>query len=483
MRIHAFIFCLSFIAFKTVAQRFSDYTFNYYGSQNETHVDRLTIIGLKFRPENSNIILTKDSTFDYSKASINHWCVIFLNKYFIDTLPSKDVFEPGDRYYFREYDGRYSEAKRGRNDWIEYTNWPLAKIDTPAQTVTCALHDVYKYCNATKLQNVSADKVSYSNCRRIYNELDNVVIKEYNIEQSTVKSISGGLSDITRFNFTSDIFQSAIIENIRVDEICFNNCRFDQEGLQLSNCCRPYKITLEHCNILTSLDLLQLKDRHDKFYNHEDPRSKDSVCQIVLKDVDVDKVKLDYINFELCWDLSWRPDDRLKLYHLLLEKFKKEGQDESYRNLDIEYKAFAYTKDATWLGYEQNNLDKWWWNYGYDKPKIIENSLIIFCLVILFNLFFCRSLYRVYQPENFKKLENRLAEKYKWGKKGSLTYRINRIPAIVAYSAYIFWGWKLDMSQFKFDDKWWVVPFTIIIAQYLSGIICLAYIVNLIVTK
>jgi len=82
--------------------------------------------------------------------------------------------------------------------------------------------------------------------------------------------------------------------------------------------------------------------------------------------------------------------------------------------------------------------------------------------------------------KTLKTLTTDLVAKYG---KNSLLYRINKIPAIIAYTAYVFWGIKLELNQIRFEKSWWAFPFFIFMVEYLTGIICLAYIANLIITK
>lgn len=197
----------------------------------------------------------------------------------------------------------------------------------------------------------------------------------------------------------------------------------------------------------------------------------------------VNSIDFNYINFRLAWDGYAQPEEKQMVYNQLREKFKKEGQEESYKNIDIEYKQFLYLKDSTRLGRLQNWIDKTWWNYGYNKTMVIENSLWLFFWMLVFNLVFFRVLWGIYRPASFEQMDERLRKKYLERKWGKLQYKMHKMPAIMAYTAYVFWGIKLDLGELKFEKSWWLLSFVVFMIQYISGVVCLAYIVNLIITK
>lgn len=201
-----------------------------------------------------------------------------------------------------------------------------------------------------------------------------------------------------------------------------------------------------------------------------------------ISHTDIEKIKFDYLKFKLNWHHE-SDADKEQLYVTILEKFRREGQIQSYDSLDVEYRQFLYLKDKTRLGWFKNWLDRNWWYYGYDKTLIASNSLILFGVVILINIVYFPYFCAVYEPENFRKLQRRLSKKMvksKW--LVSLSY-LQLLPGIITYSAFIFWGIKLEIGSLKFDKWWWPLPVFFILIEYIGGIICLAYLVNLVIAK
>lgn len=215
----------------------------------------------------------------------------------------------------------------------------------------------------------------------------------------------------------------------------------------------------------------------------------DSICRIRIEDVsDLSRIRFNYENFELVFHDTIThyiniPDWKIELtYKLLLEEQLKQGFLNGYAKLDKEYKEFQYTREKTIYGEFINWIDKTWWDYGYDKSLVVKNSFIVFFFFFVVNLFFYSSLHEVYCPEKFKHLEERLVHKAsdkRILKRGILIF-INRIPGVFLYTGYLFWAVRLDIHNLEIRKPF---AFTLLILEYVSGIICLAYIANYILGR
>ena len=116
---------------------------------------------------------------------------------------------------------------------------------------------------------------------------------------------------------------------------------------------------------------------------------------------DISKFHLDYFHFRLYFPPDLNLDERNSVYEALLNNFKTRGQDDSYEKLDIEYKAYKYlhTPNKHWLNY----IDKWWWNYGYDKDLVFVHAaffLIFFTFITFIILGFLND--EVYSMDDIK---------------------------------------------------------------------------------
>jgi len=54
------------------------------------------------------------------------------------------------------------------------------------------------------------------------------------------------------------------------------------------------------------------------------------------------------------------------------------------------------------------------------------------------------------------------------------------MAGVLLYTAFIFWGLKLDVKELVIK-KWWAI--ILIVFEYSIGVVCLAYIANFIITK
>ena len=208
-----------------------------------------------------------------------------------------------------------------------------------------------------------------------------------------------------------------------------------------------------------------------------------SKCKLRLKDFDFTKLKLNYQYFDLYFpvDSSDREevsyDAKENIYKCLLDEQKKEGYSRGFEKLEKEFKKLAYTHDNSWLGKFQNALDKWWWDYGYNKKLIVLRAFEIMLFFFLINLFFYTKLiYSAYTINEFIHADQMLTDKY------GRTWK--RIPFkflyCLLYTGYLFWGIRIDFEKVKLQN---LLLVSWIFIQYISGIICLAWIANFIVTR
>jgi hypothetical protein len=215
--------------------------------------------------------------------------------------------------------------------------------------------------------------------------------------------------------------------------------------------------------------------------NFDEPGSYDSRSEnythphnIFLFSTDISKFKLDYFHFRLLLpDSTITPsygthrqkitrDQKEAMYEALLANFKKNGQDESYKQLDIEYKKFTWQNSwAHWISW----VPAIWWNFGYDKEYVflwIAGSLLVF---ILINSCCLRMLndqvYEVFRP-------GVIDEKAGYGRK---------LWQSVIYTSNIFFRLGLDRDCMKFKKAGPTLYFFFI---YVLGVLCLGYLASFI---
>lgn len=195
---------------------------------------------------------------------------------------------------------------------------------------------------------------------------------------------------------------------------------------------------------------------------------------IFLFNTDISKFRLDYFHFRLLVpDSTITPvngtqrqkitkDQKEAMYEALLANFKNNGQEESYKRLDIEYQKFKWQNSwAPFLAWVQTI----WWNFGYDKEYVflwILGSLLVFslinsgCLPMLND-----QVYEVFKPADIDE---------------NAGYR-HKLWQSVIYTGNIFFRLTLDRDCMKFKKFWPTLYFFVV---YVLGVLCLGYLANFI---
>lgn len=213
-------------------------------------------------------------------------------------------------------------------------------------------------------------------------------------------------------------------------------------------------------------------------------------CLINLYRSDISKFYLDYHNFKLYFppyhdetsngdstEISY--DEKIVIYEALLNNFKLHGQADSYQLLDIEYKTFKYDSEKHWF---YKWLDRYWWNFGYNKEYIFNWTGCLLLIFTFINMFFVTKLNNgTYLIESIPKGLSRF--------KSLTTFRallknlmtlLERFWYSLVYTMAIFFKVTLKIENFKFNNK---VAVIYLFAIYIAGLVCLAYMANFVIQK
>ncbi|KXX70936.1 pentapeptide repeat-containing protein [Flammeovirga sp. SJP92] len=212
-------------------------------------------------------------------------------------------------------------------------------------------------------------------------------------------------------------------------------------------------------------------------------------CVISLFSTNIEKFKFDYNLFKIYHDTTRNYTATVSIYEQVMAMQKKYGYTSGYEKADKEKKEFVYlekAKKGKWA-YIKNNtlnfLDKYWWDYGYNKTLVFRNTLVIFFLFHVINIFaiyFHRYSYETHKKAvihyksiieiyNIESIQYLLDSEY---------WFIRKIYHPFLYTAFIFFGLKLDFKAINYRN----VPFTLLIyIEYSVGLICLAYLANTII--
>ncbi len=263
------------------------------------------------------------------------------------------------------------------------------------------------------------------------------------------------------------LFSKPVLMSITSDKLSY----FSLEGNRFDSYFDFELLNLPDTLNLQNLDLLNFNGIIDLT---KSKRTKSRKCLINLYRTDIDKIRLRYTDFQLYFPKDISFEDSVYVYQSLLNRLEKDGLPDSYKKLDIELKELKYRhnkkKITMWI-------DKTWWNYGYNKEFVILNTLLIcLCFFFINFLFFKPLLFKVYTIEPIKAQYDNIARKYY---SNTIVQKILNSLYCLVYTCYIFWGIKLDYLKLNIKTP----AFVWIIFQYISGIVCLAYIANYIITR
>lgn len=203
---------------------------------------------------------------------------------------------------------------------------------------------------------------------------------------------------------------------------------------------------------------------------------KNRTIHLRIPSKDVDKIDFEYHNFKLYFRGDQTYDDKVGVYTALLESFKRKGYSSSYEKLDKEFQEFKFIESGK-LGDLTNWVVKNWWDYGYNKSLVFRNAIILNVLFFVINIFFFSKLINHgYNIRKFVLVNSSLEKKYATSR---VRLVLAKIPYVFLYTSYIFWGLRLDINNLGIHK---IGLFFYVLIQYVCGVICLAYLANLIIT-
>jgi len=195
-------------------------------------------------------------------------------------------------------------------------------------------------------------------------------------------------------------------------------------------------------------------------------------CEINLVNTDIKKIKMQYTNFHLYFPREIYNGIRYKdlvssTYESLLKNFKENGYEESYNKLDVEYKDWQ-AKSNFWMW-----ISGWWWNYGYEKWRVLIWTLMALLIFSLINATIYEKLYGTYSIEQLNKTT------YEYSKYSFIRGLENYWLSIM-YTGFIFFRLSIDFDKIKI--KSWGILF-LIFFEYAIGLLFTGYILNWVLSK
>jgi hypothetical protein len=395
-----------------------------------------------------------------------------------------------------------------RPDFIDSVNLSNALFSIKHQC-----HDRTYFNNATNLGNFRNQKIEEKNDFKLndtnsgpdkFINFDNIIfVHEVTFSGNCLKPVSFKNSMfLKKVNFTDVIFDDSVIFdgtmfmshvefiNVKIRKcISFNNASFSHSlkfdnveinSMLFEKAILPQVIDFDKVNISSNVKL------NNSINN---PCFHSTVIKMCLlsKADRLNVIFSDALDFEIIpkKDDGNRQSSKEKkrgTYEKLLVRAKEEGYMRSYEIIDKRYREFQYlNKDSwkIWFGL-QNWIDKTWWDYGYNKQLIFRNTLVLFFVFVFFNIFLIKKMVRdVYVDKKILKL-------LKYEDPIPVFNFLKKIPLSVYYTSIIFFVVSISLKRVKYKENLqgfncrWLFYFGI---MYLTGLVCLGYLVNFVITN
>lgn len=195
-------------------------------------------------------------------------------------------------------------------------------------------------------------------------------------------------------------------------------------------------------------------------------------CVISLKNV-ASKINLTYDKFKLFEPTHPNViefNEVSNQYTFLLKNLQNRGYDT--KQLVRDYKKFLFLKDPTHGRLEKkwnfflNWLDSTWWDYQFNKVRIVLWTCIFMILFSVFNYLFRMKVVDAYKLPS---ITDHIDKKHS----------LKQFSLMLCYTGLVFFGIKLSIENMNFEKRMTGVLY--IFFQYSLGLICLAYLINLLI--
>ncbi|MFT3822273.1 MAG: hypothetical protein QM731_00085 [Chitinophagaceae bacterium] len=300
-------------------------------------------------------------------------------------------------------------------------------------------------------------------------------IKEYEFSMCYATSIYFHYSDTISIDIDESYVKKIALKNCAIkefygssyiDTLDFSKCiLLNIPDLELEE--KPSSISLDNCKFRATDEIWDL----DNIWNEKSEKK----CLLRINKTDISKIKFKYSEFTI--DTTGLSYEQIQsLYNNIKEQYTKLGMTESLQLVEIDLiKLNNHHKGGFYKFIDLVNF--YWWNYGYDKGKVVTNSMLLFLIFLVLNL--CVGLNRLlihgYSLSTYNNIPT-LIKSYKT--------RYRKVWAgfwyTFLFTCLIFWGINLDKKELHFRNLGYIFY---ILFQYLIGFVCLAYLAAFILSK
>jgi uncharacterized protein YjbI with pentapeptide repeats len=221
------------------------------------------------------------------------------------------------------------------------------------------------------------------------------------------------------------------------------------------------------------------------FIGGEHRRQKSKKHYIFLYGSDISRFRLDYRNFALIFTdpkngKEIDNDDKISIYESLLRNFQDRGQLQSYELLDIEFRDYQWRTlpmPIRWFYV----VPHYWNYYGHETGLVFAWTLVFLMLFTLINFryldFLAKQVYLMNSVRDFPSAKV-IAAATKGKERNHLAWE--RFWAAFVYTSTLFFLFSLNLDNFRFNHR--RAAFYVIVV-FTTGIICIAYMANFVITK
>ncbi len=287
-------------------------------------------------------------------------------------------------------------------------------------------------------------------------------------------------------NFKNSEFISfADFERVQFDSVSFQNTNFNSVA-NFNEAKFQGKVNLNGCLLPDTLIFtgVQSSQEIDFTYALTDSIQSGDRCVIDLYGTDLSKIKFDYSRFKILTDSSKYQRRQLgNIYEKILKMQNEQGFLDGYEVVDKEYRQFKNTYNKSGFSYFLGAISSWYertvWDYGYRKELIFLWTFVLFAFFFFVNHllfpYLNRCVYRIDntygQTPQALLLRNELLTVIR-------LFKIRNIFNALFYTSLVFFGLRLNTDKIQFKH---FIGASYLLIQYTIGIICLAYLANVII--
>jgi uncharacterized protein YjbI with pentapeptide repeats len=291
-------------------------------------------------------------------------------------------------------------------------------------------------------------------------------------------------SDLTRFSGSEFYLRPIFWDTQFKDSLYFNSVSLLEGAdfqstkfkyyLSFSNLISKGKIYFNNTILPEFIDLSNLQTNQIIDFNFIKDSIIDDKYNVNIYNTDPNNLIITN-RFSIWFDKLLNLDQRNSIYKQLLANLDQVGYKRVYKSIDLEYRRFINENYNNLFEKISFTLNRLWWNYGYSKERIFLISLIfilIFSIPIFFKFdYFVNEIYKIdnlskrYEQNLF--LKNRITR-----------LSLNYLTALL-YTIFIFFNIKLSLDKLSFKNY---KSGLLILLIYTFGLLCTAFIINLIVT-